>query len=828
MAPESIVLLVVRMLHPATCILAVILLLQQLAPIAAETSSSQKLEPTTTTTYIVQMSAISMPESFKSKLNWYSSVLNAVKFHDESLQQQQQQQLLGHASLLHIYTTVFHGFSATLTEREALALQNTPGVLGLFPDKLKQLHTTHTPQFLGLNPVQGLWPESTFGADVIIGTLDTGIWPESLSFKDQALGPVPARWKGGCENGTDFNVSSSCNRKLIGAKFFCKGYEAMAGPINESLELRSPRDSDGHGTHTASTAAGRDVFPASMMGYAAGTARGMAPEARIAVYKVCWAQGCFDSDILAAFDQAVSDGVDVISLSMGGAALVPYYLDSIAIGAFGAMKRGIFVACSAGNSGPEALSVTNLAPWVTTVGASTLDRDFPADVLLSNNASFYGVSLYSGPGLGAQLLPLIYAANAGAPGDPFAASLCMAGSLDPSLVAGKIVLCDRGITPRVAKGEAVLAVGGAGMILANTESDGEGLIADAHVLPATAVGALEGAAIKDFIKNTLNPKALLSFHGTEMNVKPSPVVASFSSRGPNGQNPEIMKPDLIAPGVNILAAWTGDMGPTGLTTDNRRVSFNIISGTSMSCPHVSGLAALLKAVHPSWSPAAIRSALMTTASILDNTNGGMLDEATGNISTPFGFGAGIVQPQKAMDPGLIYDLGVEDYVSFLCGLNYSDAMIQLIINHDDEEEGATAVSCTMSGGDPPPAAAPLLLPQQLNYPSFSVIFNQASSSSSSSSILSTKLTRTVTNVGQARAVYTATVLAPEGVTISVMPSMLSFVAVNQKLSFTVQVNTSSVKSLVPGDSLTVFGFLTWSDKIHSVQSPIGITRQESF
>jgi hypothetical protein len=368
------------------------------------------------------------------------------------------------------------------------------------------------------------------------------------------------------------------------------------------------------------------------------------------------------------------------------------------------------------------------------------------------------------------------------------------------------------------------------MILANTESDGEGLIADAHVIPATAVGALEGAAIKDFIKNTVNPKALLSFHGTEMNVKPSPVVASFSSRGPNGQNPEIMKPDLIAPGVNILAAWTGDMGPTGLTTDNRRVSFNIISGTSMSCPHVSGLAALLKAVHPSWSPAAIRSALMTTASILDNTQGGMRDEATGNISTPFGFGAGIVQPQKAMDPGLIYDLGVEDYVSFLCGLNYSDAMIQLIINHDDEEEGATAVSCTMSAGDPPPAA-PLLPPQQLNYPSFSVIFNQASSSSSlssSSSILSTKLTRTVTNVGQARAVYTATVLAPEGVTISVMPSTLSFVAVNQKLSFTVQVNTSSVKSLVPGDFLTVFGSLTWSDKIHSVQSPIGITRQESF
>lgn len=149
----------------------------------------------------------------------------------------------------------------------------------------------------------------------------------------------------------------------------------MTGPINETVELRSARDSDGHGTHTASTAAGHFAYKASLLGYAEGIARGMAPRARIAAYKVCWTQGCFDSDILAAFDQAIMDNVDVISLSVGGG-VVPYYLDSIAIGAFAAMKKGIFVASSAGNAGPGPLTVANVAPWITTVGATTLDRDF--------------------------------------------------------------------------------------------------------------------------------------------------------------------------------------------------------------------------------------------------------------------------------------------------------------------------------------------------------------------------------------------------------------------------------------------------------------------
>ncbi|KAI9161397.1 hypothetical protein LWI28_016971 [Acer negundo] len=209
-------------------------------------------------------------------------------------------------------------------------------------------------------------------------------------------------------------------------------------------------------------------------------------------------KGCYDSDILAAFDSAVSDGVDVISLSVGGV-VVPYYLDAIAIGAFGASDHGVFVSASAGNGGPGGLTVTNIAPWVTTVGAGTIDRDFPDDVHLGNGKIVPGVSVYSGPGLGepTQLYSLVYAGSEG--GDGYSASLCLEGSLDPKTVRGKIVLCDRGINSRAAKGEVVKKAGGVGMILANGVFDGEGLVADCHILPATAVGASVGDEIRKYI-----------------------------------------------------------------------------------------------------------------------------------------------------------------------------------------------------------------------------------------------------------------------------------------------------------------------------------------
>lgn len=240
----------------------------------------------------------------------------------------------------------------------------------MIPEQVRQLYTTRSPQFLGLktsDTAGQLLKESDFGSDLVIGVIDTGIWPERRSFNDHDLGPVPVKWKGQCVATAGFPITS-CNRKLIGARYFSSGYEATNGQMNETMEHRSPRDSDGHGTHTASIAAGRYVFPAATLGYARGVAAGMAPKARLAAYKVCWNAGCYDSDILAAFDAAVADGVDVVSLSVGGV-VVPYHLDAIAIAAFGASDAGVFVSASAGNGGPGGLSVTNIAPWVTTVGA---------------------------------------------------------------------------------------------------------------------------------------------------------------------------------------------------------------------------------------------------------------------------------------------------------------------------------------------------------------------------------------------------------------------------------------------------------------------------
>ncbi|KAK4847366.1 hypothetical protein QYF36_001084 [Acer negundo] len=249
-----------------------------------------------------------------------------------------------------------------------------------------------------------------------------------------------------------------------------------------------------------------------MEGYAAGVAKGVAPKSRLAVYKVCWKNsGCFDSDILAAFDAAVNDGVDVISISIGGGDGIssPYYLDPIAIGSYGAASRGVLVSSSAGNGGPNGMSVTNVAPWIVSVGAGTIDRNFPAEVILGDGRRLSGVSLYSGAPLVGKMYPIVYPGKSGI----LSASLCMENSLDPNLVRGKIVICDRGSSPRVAKGLVVKKAGGVGMVLANGISNGEGLVGDAHLLPACALGSDEGDAIKKYISSGRNPTATIDFKG---------------------------------------------------------------------------------------------------------------------------------------------------------------------------------------------------------------------------------------------------------------------------------------------------------------------------
>ncbi|KAK4415768.1 Subtilisin-like protease SBT1.8 [Sesamum alatum] len=727
-------------------------------------------------TYIVHMKHHQKPASYATHGDWYSDHLQTLASASPD-------------SILYTYDSAYNGFAAALSDEEVESLRQSDSVLGVYEDPVYTLHTTRTPEFLGLDtelaPSVGhsLQELNQASQDVIIGVLDTGVWPESKSFSDKEMADVPARWRGECEAADDFDPKIHCNKKLIGARFFSRGYNMASG----SNESESPRDSDGHGTHTASTAAGAQVENASLLGYASGNARGMAPHARLATYRVCWKSGCLGSDILAAMDRAIQDGVDVLSLSLGGGS-APYARDPIAVGAFAAMEKGIVVSCSAGNSGPAKSSLANVAPWIMTVGAGTIDRDFPAFATLGNGQKYTGVSLYSGAGMGSKSVELVYN-----DGGNSSSNLCLAGSLDPAIVRGKVVLCDRGISARVEKGAVVRDAGGVGMILANTAASGEELVADSHLLPAVAVGRKVGDMIRQYVKTTKNPTAVLSFGGTVVNVKPSPVVAAFSSRGPNTVTPQILKPDVIGPGVNILAAWSQDVGPTGLEKDTRKTQFNIMSGTSMSCPHISGLAALLKAAHPEWSPSAIKSALMTTAYTLDNTNSPLRDAADYSVSTPLAHGAGHVDPQKALSPGLVYDAKPEDYIAFLCSLDYTMEMIQAVVKRPN-------VTCAGKFRDP----------GQLNYPSFSVVFGKSRV---------VRYTRRLTNVGAAGSVYQVSVEAPPTVVVSVKPSNLVFRNVGDRQRYTV--TFVSQKGVDPLHN--AFGSVTWKNEQHQVRSPVAFS-----
>lgn len=491
-------------------------------------------------------------------------------------------------------------------------------------------------------------------------------------------------------------------------------------------------------------------------------------------------------------DEAVADGVHVISLSVGASGYLPqYFRDSIALGAFGAARHNVLVSCSAGNSGPGPSTAVNIAPWILTVGASTIDRDFPATVVLGDGRVFRGVSLYYGESLPDFKLPLIYARDAGN-------RYCYMGSLQPSKVQGKIVVCDRGGNARVEKGSAVKLAGGLGMILTNPPENGEELLADAHLLAATMVGQIAGDAIKEYIRSSQYPTATIEFKGTVIGGSPSaPQVASFSSRGPNRLTPEILKPDVIAPGVNILAGWTGKVGPTDLDIDPRRVEFNIISGTSMSCPHVSGIAALLRKAYPEWSPAAVKSALITTAYTVDNSGENIKDLGTGKDSNPFVHGAGHVDPNRALNPGLVYDSDIDDYLAFLCSIGYDAYQIAVFTrdpaaNVCEEKEGKFA-----SPGD-------------LNYPSFAVQLGEGNNL--------VKYKRVVTNVGSVvDAVYTVKVNAPPGIAVTVSPTTLVFSAENKTQAF--EVAFSRITSQVSA----TFGSIEWSDGSHVVRSPIAVT-----
>lgn len=429
-------------------------------------------------------SSLSNHEELESSLeSWYRSFL-PTNFITESSNNEA-------PTLVYSYRNIFKGFAAKLSAEQIKEMEKKPGFVSAQPQQIFFLHTTRSQTFLGLMGNNstvgggggGFWKQSNYGKGVIIGVLDTGINPDHPSFSDEGVPPPPVKWKGKCQ----FNPTSACNNKIIGARFFASGDG-------------SPLDENGHGTHTASTAAGNFVQGANVYGNGNGTAVGVAPLAHLAIYKVC-SSFCSESDILAAMDTAIDDGVDVLSLSLGGFS-APFHSDNIAMGAYSATEKGIFVSCAAGNNGPISGSLSNEAPWILTVGASTIDRTIRASAVLGNKVELRGESIYQPKKFPAKQFPLVYPGfNQSDVNFEYCSfdELMMMNSTET--LKGKIVLCiNGGGIPRIEKGENVKNAGGVGMILINEKDYGYTTSADAHVLPATHLSYVDGLKVL-YLKN---------------------------------------------------------------------------------------------------------------------------------------------------------------------------------------------------------------------------------------------------------------------------------------------------------------------------------------
>jgi hypothetical protein len=654
------------------------------APIKSEAASANKNKHTNSV-YIVRM-ADDPVVAYKGGIKGYAATApkkgqkidpdnpNVAKYfgylatkHDQALQK------AGGANKLYDYGYVFNGFAAELTAAQADKLQATAGVLSVEKDEARALDTSSTPDFLALTGAGGFWNTKAKGENVIIGIVDGGIWPEHPSFSDRTgsngngskdgkldYQQIPG-WHGKCTPGEAF-TAANCNQKLIGARYYNSGWGGNAG-IDAQIphEFNSPRDWGGHGTHTASTAGGNEGVQATGLAEVFGKTNGIAPRARIAAYKVCWDDGgggsCFNSDSVAAIDQAVADGVDVINFSISGSRTS--FRDSVEIAFLFAADAGVFVAASAGNSGPTISTVAHPGPWLTTVAAGTHDRAIVNGSLTLGDARTFMSPTGTLRGVGPA--GLVDAAASGLAGaDPATLALCFGAAddetprLDPAKVEGKIVVCERGGNFLVNKAQSVLDAGGVGMVLVNTPTSANTVPYVDYQIPAVHLVNTYYADVKAYASTagataTINAASIVTG-------QPAPFTASFSSRGPLLASGSLLKPDLIAPGQDVLAG----VAPPG----NGGQLFALYSGTSMSSPHVAGLGALMKELHPDWSPMMIKSALMTTG--VDVLDGGTPPASETNSVLIFRQGAGHVQPNSAADPGLVFDSNYYDWLAFIC------------------------------------------------------------------------------------------------------------------------------------------------------------------
>ncbi|XP_015933960.1 CO(2)-response secreted protease [Arachis duranensis] len=749
----------------------------------AESSADNDNNNNNNEVYIVYMGAANSTNA--SLRNDHARVLNLVLRRNEK-------------ALVQNYKHGFSGFAAHLSKEEAESIAQKPGVVSVFPDPILKLHTTRSWEFLKYQTqvkIDSLpTAANSQSSDTIIGILDTGIWPEAESFVDTGMDPVPSRWKGTCMKSTDFN-SSNCNRKIIGARYYA---DPNAGNDGDN----TARDSNGHGTHVSSTAAGVNVANVSFYGLAEGTAVGGSPQSRLAMYRVCTNFGCRGSAILAGFDDAINDGVDVLSLSLGSPSVLRPDLtsDPIAIGSFHAVERGIVVVCAAGNDGPSSKTVVNDAPWILTVAATTIDREFESNLVLGDNKVVQGNAINFSPLSKTPDFPFINGESAKTSSATVSdARQCHPNALDGTKVKGKIVFCDgqNDTYSTTEKAFQVSQAGGLGMV--HVTDQGGSVTQFFGNFPATTVSPKDGAPIFQYLNSTSKPMATILPTVSVIKYKPAPVVGYFSARGPATLSSNILKPDVAAPGVNILAAWLGNGADDDVPQGQKPSAYKVLSGTSMACPHVSGLAANVKSRNPTWTPSAIKSAIMTSA-IQNNNMKALLTTDSGSVATPYDYGAGEITTSEPLQPGLVYETTTIDYLNFLCYIGLNVTTIKIISKTVPE-----SFNC-------PKDLSPYQI-SNINYPSI-VVSNLKGGGA-------VNVNRTVTNVGEDdETTYSSVVDAPSGINVKLIPEKLEFTESSKTLSYQVSFSLSSSSKSLNGDQ---FGSITWSDGKYSVQSPFVLT-----
>lgn len=523
------------------------------------------------------------------------------------------------------WTTALNGFAVRLSPGQARELEAHEAVTLVEPNRVRRLAGT------GADPALrgwGLKGPRRGGAGTVVGVIDTGLAPESPLFASTVpLGAEPRGFVGTCQTGDGWDADD-CDDKVVGARWFVDGF----GEDNlRSTARLSPRDSDGHGTQVASIAAGNSEVAVRVGGRSLGRYGGMAPQARVAVYKACWGapepadDGCATADLVTAIDRATADGVDVISLAVGG----PAEIDTVERALLGAAEGDIVVAAAAGNTGAKEYAA-HPSPWVTTVGGTT-GRPRLGRVVATGGPRLEG-AMVSPEGVRASRMVL--GAQVPAAGASRAeARVCAPGSLDAGAVDGAIVLCERGSVGRVDKSRTVRLADGVGMVLVNV---GPGAVtADFHGVPTVHLAQDQGRLLRRWAARHPGARVALRPVGKDRERRS---VARWSSTGsPFGG---VLKPDLVAPAAGVLGAVPGSEG------------WDFVTGTSAAAAYTAGAAATLLA-DTDWPATTVRSALSTTAAPLP---GAVLRSGNGRL-----------RPDRAGRPGLVYEVDAGDYRAWLAG-----------------------------------------------------------------------------------------------------------------------------------------------------------------